>query len=317
MSQQTSKKSLYIKAVVAANILLLVVFSLPFLSSAKSREIFVDDDAKGKQDGSAENPFKTISAAIKKAKKDDKIFVRPGKYKENITIPEEVEVHGADRDDVTIEAKDDDEPVVRMKDDTEISKVTIKGGEVGIEVGRDDEDILIYKVIVKDNDEDGIRIKEGSSSKSDPVTISKSTIRDNDWNGLYSKKRRVVLVGNEIYDNGRDGIELAAGSSSWMEDNTFRDNERTGMKLTLDGSEIWTKNNAFRNNSKDGIEISAFGREGRIDISKAKFTGNDGYAIARVQKEPFGASVWNGFTSDARNYFLGNGKGNVSPVIRK
>lgn len=316
MSKITSKKSLNFGLIAASNFLLLAVFVLPLITFASGKEIYVDDSASGSEDGSAAHPYKTISSALDKAKDGDKIFVAKGKYKENIVVDDGIEIHGADRDDVIIEADDKKRPVVTMDDDTEINKVTIRKGRIGIEVRKDDEDVSIVNCIIEENSRDGIRLEKGSTKKKDAVSITDSIIRDNGWTGVYSQKRRVVLMDNEIENNEKDGVELESGSSAWVEHNKIKDNHGVGMKLFLDGSDIWTKSNTIRDNKKNGIEAKSFGGSGRIDISRTKIYGNNGFAISRVQLVNMPGSVWGGVTyGDPKNEFYGNVAGNVSHIF--
>ncbi|EKE16350.1 MAG: hypothetical protein ACD_11C00020G0055 [uncultured bacterium] len=316
MNNSTSKKSLYIGAILTFNLLLAGVFVFPFLSLAKNeREIYVNAKATGVEDGSSENPYRTISSALRKAKKNDKLFVANGEYKENIEIPKGVKIYGADRDEVIIKAKNDDDPVVEMNENTKINKVTIKNGKVGIKVEKNDDDVSIIDCVIEKNKRDGIKIEKGSVSKAHPVSVTENVIRENGWNGIYSETRRVVLMENNIYGNDRDGVELAEGSSAWIEDNRINDNDGVGFKFTLDNSNIWLKDNSIRDNDKSGMEVDHFGNAGRVDISKSTIAENEKYGIARVQKSLLTSSAWDGFTFDNKNTFFENKSKDVSDVI--
>lgn len=304
------------KAEIIGSLLLLAVFILPFfLFASGCKKIYVDDNASGNQDGSSGHPYKTISAALKKADKNDEVHILPGFYKENIEIPEEVEVYGSDEDKVIIEAKDDNEPVVKMKHKTKIDKVTVKKGEYGIEVGKNDRASII-ECVIKDNDRDGIKIKEGEIQDKYKVSVTESLIENNGKSGIYSQKRRIILIDNEILGNDRDGVDLEAGSKAWIEGNRMKDNDGSGLKLVLDRSEIWTKNNTYYDNRREGVEINAFGGTGRIDLNKSKFYKNGRYGITRVQRGKFALDVWRGVTIQANNLFWENKIGNISEVIK-
>lgn len=316
MYNLTSKKSLYLGLILASNLFLAIVFVFPFFSSAgRGEEIYVNAKATGTEDGSAENPYRKISSALRKAEKNDKLFVAKGEYEENIEIPKGVKVYGADRDEVVIKAKDNDAPVVEMNQDTKINKVTIKNGKVGIKVEKNDDDVSIIDCVIEKNKHDGIKIEKGSVSKSHPVSVTENVIRKNGWNGIYSETRRVVLMENNIYDNDRDGVELAEGSSAWIEDNRINNNDGVGFKFTLDNSNIWLKDNSIRDNDKSGMEVDSFGKVGRVDISKSTIAENEKYGIVRVQKSFASVSVWNGFTFDNKNTFFENKSKDVSDVI--
>ncbi len=56
-------------------------------------ELYVDDDALPGGDGSIDNPFNTIQKAIDEADEDDRIYVLPGIYNENIIVNKAVEIY--------------------------------------------------------------------------------------------------------------------------------------------------------------------------------------------------------------------------------
>ena len=89
------KKSFWLSKEVLMGLSLVILVVVPVIAFGKTGVIYVDDDAKGKQDGSSSNPYKTISKALDKAKKGDEVRVYNGTYTENITIPSGVEVISA------------------------------------------------------------------------------------------------------------------------------------------------------------------------------------------------------------------------------
>lgn len=123
---------------------------------------------------------------------------------------------------------------------------------------------------------------------------------------------------NEISNNKKDGILLEAKVSAWIEGNNIKDNDSSGMRLSLDGSNIWTKNNTYRDNEREGIEVNAFGGDGRIDISKSKFVKNGRYGVARIIRGNANVNIFKNLTFDNRNDFWGNSNkvGTISPIIR-
>lgn len=284
--------------------------------SSNSSKLYVDDDASGTQDGSSKHPYKTISKALDKADDDTKIHIANGRYKENIKIKEGVEIFGESKGGVVIEAKDDDDPVVTMKSGTRLDKVTVKGGSYGIKIDGGGK-ASVVECVIKDNEEGGIYIKESSVKKSRLVSLSKNEIKDNDGPGIFSEKRKLSLTENEIKDNDGDGIDIEKGSEAWIADNEIEKNDKSGMKLRVDGSEIWTKHNTIKNNKREGIEVSYKGQAGRIDIAKSKITGNGRYGVARVQRfVTSGPKLWDGYlTFDSRNRIENNASGGISPVI--
>lgn len=296
-----------------------VLIALPmFAFSSHTHKLYVDDNASGTQDGSSSQPYKTIMQAVNAAKGSTEVHVSNGTYKENITLRMHVKIYGENKDKTIIEANKSSESVVTMKDDTVINKVTVKGGTNGIKV-RDKAKASIIKCVIKDNDRDGIKIESDGTSNSRRVSISKNTIKDNGWSGIYSGRRNLSIMDNDIYSNGKDGIDIAKGSKAWIADNKIKDNRGSGMKLAIDGSDIWTKSNYVNNNRREGLEVSFKGVAGKINIAKSKFYNNGRYGIARVQDFPLdwnSENLWKRYlTFDVNNKFSENGEASISVII--
>ena len=298
-------------------LLLIVIFVAPFLSFASSRkDIYVDNSKIGAEDGTQARPYHTISEALVHANDRTDVHVAKGTYEDNIEIPKGVKIFGSDTDEVIVRAKSSRKVVISMSDNTEIDKLTIEKGKEGVWIKKDAKASII-KCVIRDNDKDGVRIGSGSNSKNEnPVTISESTIKENGRTGIFSQKRRLVLMDNEITNNDSDGADLAPETSAWIEGNKFADNDGSGMKLRLDGSDVWTKSNTYRDNGHSGLEINAFGGQGRIDVNKSKFLENKNYGVARVDRGIFSNTVWNGFTSQSNTTFEITKQGTISPIIR-
>jgi len=302
------------KLEVIGSLVLIALFVIPLLSFAGGRkDIYVSANAKGIEDGSAKHPYRTISEALVHADKKTDVHVLKGSYEDNIEIPKGVRIFGSGSDDVTIRSRSSKKVVVSMKDDTVIDGVTIKKGKNGIWI-KGDAEVSIVDCVIRDNESDGIKIAKGST-KHDKVSITNSRIEDNGKSGIYSGKRRIVLINNEIIGNDKDGIDLAAGASAWMEKNEIKENDKSGIKLTLDRSDIWMKNNSIRDNEREGIEINAYGGTGRIDVNKAKIIGNENFGIAKISRAAFSHSIWNGLTIHDTKIIDGNKKGSISAVI--
>jgi hypothetical protein len=314
-------KSLYkrekIRKVTSLLLVVFIVSALVYPSSTLAKGyVYVDDNASGSMDGSSKKPYDSIQKAINKAKEQKKdVYVKSGNYRENIEIWEDMEVVGENQKDVTIEARDKGEETVKMNDDTILRKVTVRGGERGIKVKGGDE-ATIKDCIIKDNKKDGIKIESAKVSDKDGVDIRGNVIEKNGWNGIYSEKRKIVLKDNEINENGRDGVEVAAGSKGIIEDNRFDENDGDGLKLTIDGSEIWTDDNTFYDNDREGLELTSYGRRGMVEIKDSKFYKNSRYGVARIERKPFSDADWSASVIFKKsNKFWNNKIGNISSAI--
>lgn len=303
------------KRELAGGLMLLAIVILPIVALAgQEKKIYVNDGASGTQNGSKDHPYKTIKEALKHADKNTQVEVAKGTYRENIEIPKGTEIHGSGQDEVFIKG-DDDEPVVKMKDNTKIVGVTVEKGEYGIEVSGNGSAIIV-DCIVRRNEKDGIKIKAGDTEKKHQVEIISSSVYDNGRAGIYSEKRKLVIMKSWIAKNDNDGIALSAGVNAWIEKNSFEKNGASGAVFVLDGSNVTAKKNLFANNKKGGMEINSFGASGRIEISSSSIKHNGGWGIARIQRTGGGAA-WGGFVVRQPGVdIFDNGDGNISPVLR-
>ncbi|MDA3815272.1 MAG: right-handed parallel beta-helix repeat-containing protein [Patescibacteria group bacterium] len=309
------KKVLNKKIIAFLTALVIAIGTLSGLQVTAGGYVYVDDDAKGEMDGSSDNPYDNIQDAIDEAEKEDSdVKIRKGTYRENIRIWEDVEIYGSDMDEVVIIADDDDEAVVEMYHDTALRNVTVREGEVGIEV-REGSKVLINKCKVEENDEDGIRIKEADIDHTKEIIIISSIIENNDWTGIYMENRKFKFEDNYILNNGKDGIDLGRDSEGSVRDNQIKDNEGVGIKVRIDGAEVYIKKNTLRDNERDGIEIRTKGDRGFVQIEDNKLYQNDRWGIARVASRPFSDDDW--FASlkiISNNIYWENDYGAVAPV---
>ena len=291
---------------------------LPFLAfSSHKAKLYVDASASGTQDGSVSHPYKTINQAMSKADKKTQIHVAKGWYKENVKIKEGVEVYGSNKNKVVIEAKDSGDPAVIMNNDTKINKITVRKGKYGIKI-ESHAKASVIECTVRDAKTGGIIIEGDGVKTSRMVYISDSEIVSNNGFGISSGRRKLSITGNQIRDNEGDGVDINKGSSAWISGNHIVNNDKSGMKLSIDGSNIWTKNNSIRNNGREGMEVSFSGQAGRIDIAKSNILYNHRYGVAKVQRASFAnnVSLWNKYlTFDGKNQISGNTSGDVSGII--
>lgn len=306
---KSSKISLAVVAV-----LLLVVLTFPLnVSSSRTHHLYVDEDSSGKQDGSKDHPYKSIEHAIREASGKTEIHVANGEYKEHFTLKKDIKLFGEDRSKTIINGNDN-KPVVTMRDNSEINGVTIKDGSDGIHV-EENASAKIINCVIKGNHDDGVDIDEGSTDSSEEVIITTSSIRDNGRAGIYSEKRKLTIMDNNISFNGSDGINIETRSKLWMSGNEIKGNRGSGVKLAIDGSSFWTKGNEVRNNKREGFEIVSFGGSGRVNIEKSKIVENSRYGIAKVQR--VGNSNWNQNLTfqGIGNDLWGNPLGSISGVV--
>lgn len=315
-------KSLYSKGVffVLSAFLFSVAFVfIPFLATGDSyKELYVDQDASGTQDGSKDHPFETISQALDLVEDNDgtKIYVAEGEYKENINIPEDAQIIGSGSSETIIEADDDDDAVVYMEHGTKLSDVTIKNGKQGIVVKKKAR-AEILNVMVRDNDKEGILVLSADSrDERYELTLSKSEVRNNEWSGLYIEgERKAVIVDSSFSDNDGNGIAVSDSVELWLEDSSMKKNGKSGIVTTLDHSNISIIDCDIKENHREGLELNAYGSKGYAKIDNVNFLDNDRYGIARVQRKSGIERVWEDVTIKNNNY-NDNALGGLSSLLK-
>lgn len=304
---------------VGISVLMVAAVALPFLGFARGGDkIYVDKNASGTQDGSSKHPYKTIWQGLDKAKSGDEVVVAKGTYSERVTLPKGVKLSGAGKGKTTIKSNDrHDDPVINMKDNTKLWGVTVQDGKVGIYV-REHAKVDIIEVEVRENRHEGILIEGGDRTDKEKASIVKSEIKKNGWSGVYSKKRKVVIVDSDIEMNKRNGVVFESGVRGWLDDNSFSGNFGSGFVANIDGADITVASkNSFRGNGREGIEVNSYGGEGTFNVRKSKFVGNGHYGIARISRVAnVLQSKWTGFVAGGDNDFSQNGTGTISQIVR-
>lgn len=292
---------------------------LPFFGFARGGDkIYVNEDASGTQNGSSSHPYKTIWQGLDKAHDGDEVIVAKGTYKERVTIPKGVKLSGAGKGKTIIKSSErNDDPVINMKDGSTIWGVTIKNGEIGIYV-RDGAKADIIDSDIRENRHEGIFIEGGERTNREKVSIINCEVKDNGWSGIFSKKRKVVIMESGIKNNGRNGVVFESGVRAWIDNNSISENKGSGLVMNLDGADVTVASkNTFRKNGREGIEVNSYGSTGSLDIRKSRLSENGRYGITRISKVAnISPSLWNGLVVEGNNTFFGNGFGDVSSIVR-
>jgi hypothetical protein len=300
----------------------LAVFALvaiPAVVFGGSKTVFVDKDASGSEDGTSSHPYHSIGKALDHVKDGTEVHVAKGTYKENITLPKGIKLIGKkkDRGAVVIDASNGERPAVTMKHDTELDHVTVVGGRHGVRV-LESSKVVIYDVVVKNSNRDGIHIDSASRDKKYQAIISKTEIRNSDRAGIFSEKRNLVIVDSNVHDNKSDGIDLAGGMKAWVANSRFNNNKGSGVKLTLDGASVTLKSNSIRYNSREGVEVNAYGVAGFVGVNKSSLISNGRYGIARIARTNSAFGMFGGValgTGVNVNRIDTNSLGNISSLL--
>jgi hypothetical protein len=168
-------------------------------------------------DGSGD--FKSIQEAVDATRKGDTVFLKPGRYEQEITIhsKDQIKLVGAGQDKVTLLGREDLVGVLHVgkwpygATNIEISDMTINehgGHAVGLFNGRG---VLLKRLTVN-----GMLFTQ----QVEDARIEDCTIGGSETTGAQFADSQVVLVGNFIHDNDH-GVNIAGKSNVRLERNVI------------------------------------------------------------------------------------------------
>ena len=240
------------------------VFFAPFFVWAD--DVCYVDEKNENGDGTSEEPYEKISKAL-----DDncgEIRISEGTYKEDIRLKKDLNLTGADRDEVIIEGK------LTMEDNSEISKLTITSGGVEIVDGAD---VDIENVKIKDSFFDGIKTIGGGKLILDKVIISGNN------KGMYIQYGKEIKITNsKIYKNKEEGLDIRANVSGVINNNEIYENGESGIEVILGKSQLNIFNNSIKDNGSSGIATQFYSdtnKLGDVNIKDNVITGNSNYGL--------------------------------------
>jgi hypothetical protein len=166
-------------------------------------------------DGSGD--FTSIQEAVDSAKKGDTVFLKPGRYQQDVTVhsKEQVKLVGAGQDKVTLLGREDVVGVLHVgkwpygATNIEISDMTINehgGHAVGLFNGRG---VLLRRLTIN-----GMLF----SQQVEDARIEDCTIGGSETTGVQFADSQAVLIGNFIHDNDH-GVNVAGKSNVRLERN--------------------------------------------------------------------------------------------------
>ncbi len=271
---------------------------------AKSYDIYVDVDASGSEDGSEDNPYKTISKAIEEASDEDEIYIDKGEYNEDIVINKEVFLFGDDLKKVIIDGQ------IEITKNVEAQKFTIDGNVI-VKSGAD---IIFDNLIIKEAAGTAIDAYSGNGE----IVVKNSIIKKAGGKGFYVQRGRdIIISGCDIYDNEEEGLDLRSNVDGIISGNNIYDNGESGIELIASDSKLEIENNSIKNNGSSGIAAQYyedFDNEGEITINGNTVSGNDKYALdcSRPQGGDWPVDYWTKSVKLSGNNLKGNDKGEIN-----
>jgi parallel beta-helix repeat protein len=228
-------------------------------------EDYSADDA----DGDSEKPYETITKALEKSSSGDKIYIKNGTYKENITLKKEVELYGQKRDGVVIQG------TIEAKEDNKLKDLTVSGKSYGVVASGK---IVIDNCRIKNNSKNGIELLESGSE----AIITDSIISGNQKGIYVQRKRSISLAGNSIYKNREEGLDIREKVSGNINKNDISENGEGGIEIIVGGADLKISCNTIKKNKANGIAVQFYSfieKTGSIDIQNNTLSKNGKYGF--------------------------------------
>ncbi|MHC8509283.1 MAG: right-handed parallel beta-helix repeat-containing protein [Rhodospirillales bacterium] len=234
---------------------LVLVFAMCAAAQADVRDEFKPSGKIWTVDQDGGGDFETISAAIEAAAPGDGIRVRPGVYRESLSIEKELYIESAeeDRDDVVIETENN--PCVYFA----AERGAVRGMTLRNSGYRRHACVHIAsgELLLADNDvsskiSDGVRIWGGDSN---PAVIG-NRIYENEFHGVYAQAAaKGRFENNEIYDNTFSGAYVEGAADLVFIGNRIYGNKKAGIYMT-DGAKGRFENNEIFGNTNNSVQVT-------------------------------------------------------------
>ena len=215
---------------------IIILFGLTFLNTvfSENRVIAVPGE------------YATIQDALLQAKHGDTVFVKSGRYKESITMPNSVALVGENPDNTIIVGNGRD-PVIRAANYSIVKNFTVTRGGMG--VLSENTNMVIQNNIIKDNRKTGIQCILSLPQ------IQNNIIANNAWSGIFcelvSYGARTAIENNIIAQNGYTGVTMSQKSGILVQNNIFFENNQYGVSVSPNSRKSRIIYNNFYNNRKN------------------------------------------------------------------
>ena len=271
--------------------------------------------------------YPTIQSAVDAANSGDTIFVRKGRYFENIVIAKSLALRGEERKTTIIDGRGSGDVIHITAGQVIVIGITATNGAIGIEIGSGSpiQQVTLKNIVATQNSHFGIRsrntggyhlIEDSTFSNNgnfgvDVHQFSRSVIRNCEFfhNGIGLRSGwswHVLLEGNRIYHNHSGGLTIDSCYYCAAEGNLIYANDGPGINLQYIPSRNTIRDNTLiKNSSALGLylEWSSIGGNHiyHNDIIENRFQGSKSdRSEARYQfwdnGYPSGGNYWSDYS---------------------
>jgi hypothetical protein len=256
-------------------------------------------------DGSGE--FTSIQQAVDAAAKGDTVFLKPGRYEQDITIhsKDHLRLVGAGQDKVTLAGREDVVGVLHVgkwpygASNIEISDMTINehgGHAVGLFNGRS---VVLRRVTVN-----GMLF----SQQVEDARIEDCTIGGSETTGVQFADTQAVLIGNYIHDNDH-GVNVAGKSNVRLERNVITRSLFEAVVVNDRARAVLVSNTLVKNGGG-----AAFLGQSQSDVSGNVVGLNRvGFLVASTSRA---ATSYNAFYNSEGDYFRVGNPNQLAPELK-
>ncbi len=226
-----------------------IFLSAPLEALAKT--VYVEKDGDDSNDGSADNPYKSLEKAADKVNdgEADEVRVGKGTFSGGATFNKGVTVKGDGRGDTTING------ALVFHKKANLRDVSIRGKhQNAITVGKDGE-AVIENVDIRDFLGIGIWVQAGSGV----LTVKDSRIGGSSGKGVYAEAgTKLTVTESTIVNNKQEGIDIRQNTRGTIKNNSIEENNESGIELIVGSSDFTISGNKIKNNDASGIAFQFY-----------------------------------------------------------
>ncbi len=213
-----------------------------------------DDGIVVAADGTGD--YTSIVDAIAAANDGDKISVAPGEYSGGVVVTKAIEIIGPD----------DAKKVVWSASGSHVINWQAKGGKIAnMTLHQTGGCETVCSAVFIDNASPQVENNFVTSDAGSAIVVTGPTARPDIVNNTISKSKESgiyldvqgagTITGNDIFDNGLAGIEIASGADPLVKNNAIHDGRSGGMLVGVGGLGSIEHNDIY-NNALSGIETN-------------------------------------------------------------